>query len=68
MSIVYDPLWKTMKTKNISTYRLLQLGFSRAKLHRLKHNLPASTETIGELCAILNCQPADILEFKSDKS
>lgn len=35
--IVYDPLWETLKSKGITTYKLIeQYGFSSHTVHRLK--------------------------------
>ncbi len=67
--IVYQPLWRTMKEKKISQYRLITYyGFSRGQLNRLKHNECVSTNTIGILCTILNCTVSDIMEFHMDNS
>ena len=67
--ITYDPLWKTMKEKNISQYRLVKAyGFSAGQLNRLKNNQYVSTHTIGVLCTILDCSVEDIMEFRMDKS
>jgi putative transcriptional regulator len=67
--ITYDPLWKTMKEKNISQYRLVKAyGFSAGQLNRLKNNQYVSTHTIGVLCTILECSVEDIMEFRMDKS
>ena len=67
--IVYKPLWRTMKEKKISQYRLITYyGFSRGQLNRLKHNECVSTNTIGILCTILNCSVADIMEIHMDNS
>ena len=52
--ITYEPLWDTMKKKQISQYRLItKYGFSSGQLNRLKKNLYVSTHTIGVLCTIL---------------
>ena len=67
--ITYDPLWKTMKEKNISQYRLVKAyGFSAGQLNRLKNNQYVSTHTIGVLCTILEYSVEDIMEFRMDKS
>lgn len=67
--IIYDPLWKTMKDKNISQYRLIKhYGFSSGQLNRLKNNKYVSTHTIGVLCTILDCSVEDIMEFRMDNS
>lgn len=67
--IVYDPLWETMKRKQISQYRLIKhFGFSSGQINRLKRNMYVSTHTIGVLCTILDCSIPDIMEFHMDDS
>ncbi len=66
--ISYEPLYKTLKEKNISTYKLInQYGISRSLLDRLKHNKPISTVTLNDLCMILKCRVEDIILFTEDK-
>lgn len=63
--ISYEPLYKTLKEKGISTYKLInQYGISRSLLDRLKHNRPISTVTLNDLCHILHCKVEDVLIFK----
>ena len=51
--ISYEPLYKTLKDRGISTYKLINdYGISRSLLDRLKHNRPISTVTLNDLC---NC-------------
>lgn len=60
--ISYEPLYKTMKEKNITTYKLIKdYNISRSLLDRLKHNKPISTVTLDDLCNILDCRVEDIL-------
>lgn len=60
--ITYEPFYKTIKEKNISTYKLIkEYNISRSLLDRLKHNKPISTVTINDLCNILDCKVDDIL-------
>lgn len=67
--ISYEPLYKTLKQKNISTYRLIhEYGISRSLLDRLKHNRPISTTTLNDLCSILHCRVEDILLFTEDNA
>lgn len=67
--ISYEPLYKTMKEKKISTYRLINdFGVSRSLLDRLKHNKPISTVTLNDLCRHLNCRVEDVLIYKPDDS
>ncbi len=65
--ISYDPLYKTLKEKGISTYKLInEYGISRSLLDRLKHNRPISTVTLNDLCNILHCKVEDVLVFQED--
>ena len=65
--ISYEPLYKTLKTKGISTYKLInEYGISRSLLDRLKHNRPISTVTLNDLCQILHCKVEDVLIFVED--
>lgn len=66
--ISYEPLYKTMKEKSISTYKLInEYGISRSLLDRLKHNKPISTVTLNDLCAIFDCHVEDILVYIPEK-
>lgn len=66
--ISYEPFYKTIKKKNISTYKLInQHGISRSLIDRLKHNKPISTVTLNDLCAILDCKVEDILQYIKDE-
>lgn len=65
--ISYEPFYRTLKTKGISTYKLInQFGISRSLLDRLKHNKPISSVTVDDLCKILSCRVEDILLFVPD--
>lgn len=65
--ISYEPLYKTMREKNISTYRLInEFGVSRSLLDRLKHNKPISTVTLNDLCTFLDCRVEDVLVYQKD--
>ncbi len=64
MMITYDPFYKTLKEKNISTYKLINsYNVSRSLLDRLKHNKPISTVTLNDLCKILKCDICDIIQY-----
>ncbi|MFQ7473712.1 MAG: helix-turn-helix domain-containing protein [Anaerovoracaceae bacterium] len=62
--ITYDPFWKTLKQKNISTYVLInKYRVSSSTINRLRHNMPVSTTTLDDLCKFLNCNISDIVEY-----
>lgn len=63
--ITYEPLWKTLNERNLSTYDLIyKEGFSSNTVHRIKHNKPITTKTLDELCFILNCSVSDIIIYE----
>ena len=65
--ITYKPLYKTMKNKGVTTYKLINdFGISRSLIDRLKHNKPITTVTLNDLCKILDCQVEDILKYEKD--
>lgn len=65
--ITYEPFYKTLKEKGMSTYKLInQYGISRSLLDRLKHNKPISTVTLNDLCSILDCSVEKILLYIPD--
>ncbi len=65
--ISYEPFYKTMKEKGISTYRLInEFNVSRSLLDRLKHNKPITTVTINDLCRFLDCKVEDIILYVED--
>ena len=67
--ISYDPFYKTLKEKGISTYKLItEYGLSRSLLDRLKHNKPISTVTLNDLCNILHCKVEDVIIFTEDQT
>ena len=65
--IVYDPFWRTLKNRGISTYKMIhKLGYSSGTLYRLRHNKGISSRLIDDLCKLLDCQVEDILEYVPD--
>lgn len=65
--ICFDPLWETMKEKNVSQYSLIkEYGLSSSLLDRLRKNLNVNTYTLNRLCNILDCELEDICRFEKD--
>ena len=62
--IDFSPLWKTMESKGISQYYLLQSGIDNKTLDSLKKSKNITLLTVEKLCNILECTPNDIVEFK----
>ncbi len=66
--VSYEPLWKTMKKKDVTTYTLIKKYNVQSKtIYNLKHNKHITTATLERLCEILNCTPNDILKFSEHK-
>ena len=66
--ISYLPFYRTLKDRNISTYKLITVyNVSSSLLDRLKHNKPISTVTLNDLCTILQCRVEDILVYFPDE-
>ena len=59
----YSPLWETMKTRQISQYKLIKSGIDHKTLDRLKKNENITVITMEKLCKILNCTPNDIVHI-----
>ena len=65
--IVFDPLWKTMKEKGFSTYRLREsCGIDSKTVRRLKANENVEIKTLDRLCTALGCTLADIVAYIPD--
>ena len=65
--ISYEPFWRTLKEKNISTYTLItKHNISSATIDRMKKGNGISTMKIEDLCRILNCRVEDIIEYKAE--
>lgn len=63
--IVYTPLWETMKKKGVTTYTLREkFKISGSTVQRLKRNMSVSTNTLSDLCELLDCELSDIAKFE----
>lgn len=61
--ISYEPLFRTMAAKGISSYRLQKMGFNRSTYYSIKTGKSISTNTVAQLCQLLECRVEDILEY-----
>lgn len=68
--ISYNPLWRTMKERGVTTYTLIyKSGFSAYTITNLRRNKSITMNTLEKLCAVLDCTPNEIIEFiKDDKT
>ena len=65
--ISYEPLFRTMKDRKITSYRLEKLGFSRATYYSIQKGNSVSTNTINQLCKLLHCNVSDVIQFIDDE-
>lgn len=64
--ISYAPLFQTMKEKNITSYKLEKMGFSRATYYSIRQGNSISTNTVNQLCKLLNCNVNNIMTYIND--
>ena len=65
--ISFEPLFKTMKVKGISSYRLGKMGFPLSNYYAMKRGENISTHTLNTLCKLLQCKVEDVLEYIEDE-
>lgn len=66
--IVYDKLLKLLDQKGLTTYKIRKEKIiSESTLQNIREGKRITTDSIAALCAALNCQPGDILEYVPDK-
>lgn len=61
--ISYEPLFRTMAARGITSYRLMKLGFPRSTYYAMKRGDNISSHTVNQLCKILKCNVSDIMEY-----
>ena len=65
--ISYEPLWNTLKRKQITTYSLItKHNISSATIDRIKKGKGITTTKLDDLCRILDCSVSDIIEYIPD--
>lgn len=62
--ISYKPFYETLNQRNMTVYQLIyKQGMSANTFQRMKEGKGITTETIDQLCTILNCNVKDIIEY-----
>lgn len=65
--ITFKPLWKTLESKNITTYDLIHhYRMSRGMLDNLKHDRSITLNTLNDLCNMFQCNITDVIEYTED--
>ena len=66
--ITYDPFWRTLEEKKITTYALINKhGILPDTIQRLRKGKPITTSTIEMLCEVIGCKVEDIVEYCPDE-
>ncbi len=66
--ICFDPLWRTLKKRGISQYKLIkEYKISTGQLDRLRKNENVNTYTLNQLCRILQCDLSDVALYVPDE-
>ncbi len=64
--ISYEPFFRTMKKKGISSYKLGKMGFPMSTYHAIRRGKHISTQTVDALCTLLDCRVEEIMEFQKN--
>ena len=67
MAICYKKLWKLLIDRDMQKKDLrIAAGLSTDVIAKLGKNQNVSTEVLGKICKVLNCEITDIMEFIDD--
>ena len=68
MPFSYNKLWKLLIDKNMTKSELTKaIGISSSTMAKMGKNENVSLEAIDKICALLECDINDILEYVSDQ-
>lgn len=68
MAVSYKRLWKLLIDKNMKKSDLeREAKLTHYALSKLSQGKDVSTEVLGKICEILNCNIDDIMEFVDEK-
>lgn len=69
MALIYKiDVLKALKENGYNTNKLrIEKLLAESTIQKLRHSNPISWTNIEQICKLLDCQPADILEYVKDK-
>ena len=68
MPFSYNKLWKLLIDKNMTKSELTKaIGISSSTMAKMGKNENVSLEVIDKICALLECDINDILEYVADR-
>ena len=62
--ISYEPFFRLMRERGITSYRLAKMGFPMSNYHAMRRGKNISTQTLDSLCELLDCRIEEIIEHK----
>ena len=66
--ISYEPFGITMEKRGFTSYQLIYYwNISSNTLRRMRHNEAINSNTLNELCLMLDCQVEDIIKFEASE-
>lgn len=67
--IVYIDIAKKLSDAGWTTYRLRkEKKIGNATMQRIRNNQSVSTDTIGVICELCDCQPGDLMVYIKEDS
>jgi len=64
MPMRYEKLFALMREKGLTTYKIRKEHIvTETTLQKLREGRNVTTDSIGALCAALDCQPGDMMEY-----
>ena len=68
MAISYNKLWKLLIDKNMNKTQLRKAALiSTNAIAKLGKNQNVSTEVLGKICKVLDCEITDIMELVDEE-
>ena len=64
----YSSLWRLLDQRDISQNELIRRGIRPSTMQRLRNNAYVHTTTIDRICGILECTPAELVEFRPERN
>jgi putative transcriptional regulator len=69
MPISYKKLFHILVDRNLTGAKLSEMsGVAQSTITKLRRNEVVQTDVIEKICAALDCQPGDIMEFVKEAS
>lgn len=69
MAVSYRKLWHVLLDKKIKKNELMEIsGISDYSFRKLRNDQDVSTEVLTKICAVLDCEVQDIVDFLPEES